>query len=76
VLYEPKTVANIAKEAAKENSVFSLSDRMGLVYDTLSLSKAGLTDVSSALTLIDILGKNEKECQSAPHQSTSASFTH
>ncbi|KXN83489.1 Aminopeptidase 2, mitochondrial [Leucoagaricus sp. SymC.cos] len=61
VLYEPKTVARIAEEAAKDNSVFSLNDRMGLVYDTVSLSKAGLADISSALTLIDILGKNEKE---------------
>lgn len=61
VLYEPKTVAKIAEESAKEKSVFSLNDRMGLVYDTVSLSKAGLADVSSALTLIDVLGKNEKE---------------
>jgi aminopeptidase 2 len=63
VLYEPKTLTKIAEEGAKENSVFSLNDRMGLVYDTVALSKAGLADVSSALTLIDILGKKEKECE-------------
>lgn len=35
---------------------------MGLVYDSLALSKAGLSKLSSSLTLID-LWKNEKECQ-------------
>jgi len=60
VLYTPKRLATIAAEAAKENSVFSLDDRMGLVQDALALSKAGLAKVSSALTLID-LWKNEKE---------------
>ncbi|KAL9714866.1 Aminopeptidase 2 mitochondrial [Leucoagaricus gongylophorus] len=61
VLYEPKTMVKIAEEAAKEDSVFSLNDRMGVVYDAVSLSKAGLEEVSSALALIDVIGKNEKE---------------
>jgi aminopeptidase 2 len=62
-LYEPKTLAKIAGEAAKNDSVFSLNDRLGLVYDSVALSKAGLSQVSSALTLIDILSKGEKECE-------------
>ncbi|KAF7777794.1 hypothetical protein Agabi119p4_3866 [Agaricus bisporus var. burnettii] len=61
VLYEPKTLAKIGEEAAKDGSVFSLNDRLGLVYDSVALSKAGLAQVSSALTLMDILGKTEKE---------------
>ncbi|KZT24123.1 leucyl aminopeptidase [Neolentinus lepideus HHB14362 ss-1] len=60
VLYKPERLAKIASEAAKENSVFSLSDRLGLVYDTMALSTAGFTKISSALTLMEIL-KNEKE---------------
>ena len=66
VLYEPKTMVKIAEEAVKEVPVFSLNDRMGVVYDTVSLSKAGLAQVSSALTLIDVVGKKEKECWFAP----------
>jgi len=42
--------------------MFSLDDKMGLVYDSLALSKAGLSKLSSSLTLID-LWKNEEECQ-------------
>lgn len=64
MLYEPKTLAKIGEEAAKDGSVFSLNDRLGLVYDSVALSKAGLAQVSSALTLMDILGKTEKECES------------
>jgi len=59
-------MVKIAEEAVKEDSVFSLNDRMGVVYDTVSLSKAGLAEVSSALTLIDVVGKKEKECWFAP----------
>jgi len=65
VLYSPERLASIAAEAAKDNSVFSLDDRMGLAYDALALSKAGLSELSSSLTLID-LWKNEKECQHPP----------
>ncbi|KAF8162999.1 leucyl aminopeptidase [Crassisporium funariophilum] len=60
VLYTPERLALIAAEAAKENSPFSLDDRIGLVHDVMALSKAGLAKVSSALTLVD-LWKGEKE---------------
>ncbi|KDR73449.1 hypothetical protein GALMADRAFT_71758 [Galerina marginata CBS 339.88] len=60
VLYTPERLTQIAAEAAKEHSAFSLEDRMGLVYDTMSLSRAGLAKLSSALTLVELL-KNEKE---------------
>ncbi|TFK42895.1 peptidase family M1-domain-containing protein [Crucibulum laeve] len=60
VLYTPERLTKIAKEAAKEDSAFSLNDRIGLVYDAMALSKAGLAKLSSALTLVDIL-RNEKE---------------
>ncbi|KAG6885073.1 hypothetical protein C0993_006152 [Termitomyces sp. T159_Od127] len=53
-------ITKIAEEASKENSIFSLNDRIGLVHDAMALSKAGLAKLSSALTLIDGL-KNEKE---------------
>jgi len=59
-------MVKIAEEAVKEDSVFSFNDRMGVVYDTVSLSKAGLAEVSSALTLIDVVGKKEKECWFVP----------
>lgn len=64
VLYTPERLEKIAKEAAKENSVFSLNDRLGLVHDAMALSKAGLTKISSALSLVEKL-KHEKECKSS-----------
>ncbi|TFK74328.1 leucyl aminopeptidase [Pluteus cervinus] len=60
VLYTPERLKKIAEEAAKENSIFTLDDRLGLVHDSLALSRAGLATLSSSLTLIDTL-KNEKE---------------
>ncbi|KAG5639615.1 hypothetical protein H0H81_010817 [Sphagnurus paluster] len=60
VLYTPERLSKIAEEAAKEDSIFSLNDRIGLVYDAMALSKAGLAKLSSALTLLDGL-KHEKE---------------
>ncbi|KAG6866086.1 hypothetical protein C0991_008838 [Blastosporella zonata] len=60
VLYTPERLSKIAEEAAKDNSIFSLNDRIGLVHDAFALSKAGLAKASSALTLVDSL-KNEKE---------------
>ncbi|KAG6919995.1 hypothetical protein DXG01_013344 [Tephrocybe rancida] len=60
VLYTPERLTKIAEEAAKDDSIFSLNDRIGLVHDAMALSKAGLAKPSSALTLIDGL-KNEKE---------------
>lgn len=60
VLYTPERLISIAKEAAKENSVFSLEDRIGLVHDALALARAGYLDVSAALSLYDVF-RNEKE---------------
>ncbi|KAH9483761.1 Aminopeptidase 2, mitochondrial [Psilocybe cubensis] len=60
VLYTPERLALIAAEAAKENSVFSLEDRMGLVYDAMALARAGFSKLSSSLNLVDGL-KSEKE---------------
>ncbi|KIO15900.1 hypothetical protein M407DRAFT_235051 [Tulasnella calospora MUT 4182] len=60
VAYTPERLKKIGEEAAKENSVFSLEDRMGLVSDALILAKAGISQTSAALDLIKSL-KNEKE---------------
>ncbi|GLB35338.1 putative aminopeptidase [Lyophyllum shimeji] len=60
VLYTPERLLNIAQEAAKENSIFGLNDRIGLVHDAMALSRAGLAKISSALTLVDTF-RNEKE---------------
>ncbi|KAF8212441.1 hypothetical protein K438DRAFT_1806516 [Mycena galopus ATCC 62051] len=60
VLYTPERLAKIAAEASKENSIFTLDDRMGILYDANALSKAGLSKLSDALTVID-LWSNEKE---------------
>ncbi|KAF9050721.1 leucyl aminopeptidase [Hymenopellis radicata] len=60
VLYTPERLSKIGVEAAKPDSCFSVEDRMGLVYDSMALSKAGLQKLSSALNLIDNL-RNEKE---------------
>ncbi|CCM04355.1 uncharacterized protein FIBRA_06527 [Fibroporia radiculosa] len=55
VLYTPERLVAIGKEAAKNPSLFSIVDRLGLVYDALELARAGLATVSSALSLIDVL---------------------
>ncbi|KAI0086651.1 peptidase family M1-domain-containing protein [Irpex rosettiformis] len=60
VLYTAERLIAIAKEAAKENSIFSLEDRIGLVYDALALARAGYLDVSAVLSLYDVF-RNEKE---------------
>lgn len=60
VLYTPERLGKIAVEATRENSVFSLNDRVGLVQDAMALSKAGLLKLSGVLTLVDVL-KHEKE---------------
>ena len=46
----------------RKHSPFSIEDRIGLVDDAFALSKAGYSDVSSALALTDVL-RNESECQ-------------
>ncbi|KIO32559.1 hypothetical protein M407DRAFT_4505 [Tulasnella calospora MUT 4182] len=61
VAYTPERLKKIGEEAAKENSVFSLEDRMGLISDALILAKAGISQTSAAPGLIKSL-KNEKEC--------------
>ena len=58
--YPPERLAKLGQQATAENSPFSLSDRIGLVYDALALAKAGYAPVSSALELISTL-RNEKE---------------
>ncbi|CAK5277482.1 unnamed protein product [Mycena citricolor] len=60
VLYSPERFAAIAAEAAKANSVFSLDDRMGLLYDVTALSKAGLAKSSDPLAVIE-QWSNEQE---------------
>jgi aminopeptidase 2 len=62
VLYTPERLSKIATEAAKEDSVFSLNDRIGLLYDVSELSKAGLTKLSTFLTLVDTW-RNETNCK-------------
>ncbi|KAF9533369.1 leucyl aminopeptidase [Crepidotus variabilis] len=60
VLYTPERLAVIAAEATKENSIFSLEDRLGLVQDSFASAKAGLAKVSGALTLVESW-ENENE---------------
>ncbi|KAL1709873.1 hypothetical protein EV121DRAFT_252475 [Schizophyllum commune] len=60
VLYTPERLAAIGQEAAKVDSLFTLDDRMGLVFDAFATSKAGLSKLSSSLTLVNLL-RNEKE---------------
>ena len=62
VLYTSERLMQIAQEAMKENSAFTLEDRIGLVNDALALSKAGYLNVSSILSLYDVL-RREKECE-------------
>lgn len=61
VLYTPERLEKIGVEAAKDSSVFSLNDRIGLLQDAFSLCKASLTGLSSCLTLVK-LWKHEQEC--------------
>ncbi|KAJ6623433.1 leucyl aminopeptidase [Mycena sp. CBHHK59/15] len=60
VLYTPERLAKMAIEAAKDNTAFSLDDRIGILYDVMALSRAGLSKLSDTLTVIDIWS-NEKE---------------
>lgn len=61
-MYPAQVLHKIAQEAVKKDSVLSLEDRMGLVLDAPALAKAGLTETSSVLALIDTL-RNETECE-------------
>ncbi|KAI5890288.1 uncharacterized protein SCHCODRAFT_02631407 [Schizophyllum commune H4-8] len=60
VKYTPERLAQIGQEAAKEDSLFTLDDRIGLINDAFATSKAGLSTLSSALALVYQL-RNEKE---------------
>ncbi|KAI5119980.1 hypothetical protein M0805_004425 [Coniferiporia weirii] len=60
VLYPPERLDKIGTEAAKKDSVFSLSDRMGLVNDVFALSNAGFGKVSTGLALVHNLRREEE----------------
>ncbi|KAL1704750.1 hypothetical protein EV121DRAFT_205123 [Schizophyllum commune] len=55
VLYTPERLAKIGQEAAKEGSLFTLDDRLGIVHDAFATSKAGLATLSSALDVVSAL---------------------
>ncbi|KAG8952836.1 Aminopeptidase 2 mitochondrial [Tulasnella sp. 419] len=60
VAYTPERLRKLGEEAAREGSVLSTQDRMGLVSDALILAKAGISSTSSGLELIKNL-RGEKE---------------
>ncbi|KAI0318713.1 peptidase family M1-domain-containing protein [Amylostereum chailletii] len=60
VLYTPERLAAIVSEVVKPNSVFSLNDRIGIVYDTMAFAKAGFIKLSTALDVVDKF-RQEKE---------------
>ncbi len=62
VLYTPDRLLDIAHVAAKDENIFSLDDRMGLVHDSMALGMAGYSQLSTALSVIDIL-RQENECK-------------
>uniref|UniRef100_D8QDN2 Aminopeptidase n=1 Tax=Schizophyllum commune (strain H4-8 / FGSC 9210) TaxID=578458 RepID=D8QDN2_SCHCM len=53
VLYTPERLNKIAQEAAKEDSLFTLDDRLGIVHDAFATAKAGLATLSTALDVVD-----------------------
>ena len=61
MLYTPTRLVAISSEAAKPDSIFSLSDRIGLVHDSFALGKAGYLQLSASLNLVHEL-RDEKEC--------------
>ena len=66
VLYTPTRLAAIASEAAKPDSIFSLSDRIGLVHDAFALGKGGYFQLSAAFNLVHEL-RAERECVCPVH---------
>ncbi|OJT04088.1 Aminopeptidase 2, mitochondrial [Trametes pubescens] len=60
VQYSPDRLTKLGQQAAAPNSPFTLSDRIGIVCDSLALARAGYATVSSALELISVL-HSEKE---------------
>jgi aminopeptidase 2 len=61
-MYSPDRLKAIGVEAAKEISIFSVADRVGLVNDAFALAKADLLKMSDALALSYAL-RSEKECK-------------
>ena len=61
MLYSPERLAKIATEAAKGDSFFTVDDRIGIVHDAFATAGAGLSKLSSALNVVQIL-HDEKEC--------------
>ena len=59
--YSAERLVKLGQYAALPSTVFSLSDRMGLVGDAFALAQAGYANVSSALGLINTMVE-EKEC--------------
>lgn len=62
VLYTPERLRSIGTTAAKDETVFDIADRMGLIYDASALARAGFSKMSDALSLINSFSE-EKECQ-------------
>ncbi|RDX48017.1 hypothetical protein OH76DRAFT_1484207 [Lentinus brumalis] len=60
VKYSTERLATLGKQATSPGSPFSLSDRIGLVWDAFALAKAGYTPLSSALALVSSFN-NESE---------------
>ncbi|KAI0717276.1 peptidase family M1-domain-containing protein [Cerioporus squamosus] len=60
VKYSAERLAKLGKQATSPSSPFSLSDRIGLVWDAFSLARAGYTPLSSALGLVNTFN-NETE---------------
>ncbi|KAL4243857.1 Aminopeptidase [Abortiporus biennis] len=60
VLYPKARLLDIAKLAAQGITPFTPEDRIGLLSDALALAKAGLTETSLVLDLVDIF-RNESE---------------
>ena len=56
----PTPLMAIMSEAAKPDSIFLLSDQIGLVHDSFAPGKAGYLRLGAALNLVHEL-RNEKE---------------
>lgn len=70
VLYTPDRLSKIAAEAAKDSSVFTLDDRMGLLQDAFALAMAGFSKLSSALTVVEHW-RSEAKCKYLPTRQNS-----
>lgn len=55
VSYSPERWAKLGAEAAKSDSAFGLTDRVGLVSDAFTLAKAGYGKTSGGLSLLKAL---------------------